>query len=123
MGLPIVGCKCCPSVNTIIHHGKNDFLCDDTSEDIAAHLRILMSDTELRKKMGQQAREDMKQYAPEVIWKRWDELLKKIHAGEPISNKPNFLLRKWGIARAMPHFAFRQTVATVTAPSLPLRPS
>lgn len=84
MGLPIVGCKCCPSVNTIIHHGKNGFLCDDTSEDIAAHLRILMSDTELRQKMGQQAREDMKQYAPEVIWKRWDELLKKVHAGEPI---------------------------------------
>lgn len=84
IGLPIIGCKKCSAVNSIIHHGKNGFLCDDTPEDIAAHLRILMSDTELRQKMGQQAREDMKQYAPEVIWKRWDELLKKIHAGEPI---------------------------------------
>lgn len=84
VGLPTVGCKHCTGVNSLIHHGKNGFLCDDTPEDIAAHLRILMSDTELRQKMGQQAREDMKQYAPEVIWKRWDELLKKVHVGEPI---------------------------------------
>lgn len=84
MGLPVVGCKACPSVNTIVRHGKNGFLCDDTPEDIAAHLRILMSDIELRQKMGQQAREDMKQYSPEIIWKRWDDLLKKVHAGEPI---------------------------------------
>ena len=84
MGLPVVGCKACPSVNTIVRHGENGFLCDDTPEDIAAHLRILMSDVELRQKMGQQAREDMKQYSPEIIWKRWDDLLKKVHAGEPI---------------------------------------
>ena len=84
MGLPVVGCKACPSVNTIVRHGENGFLCDDTPEDIAAHLRILMSDIELRQKMGQQAREDMKQYSPEIIWKRWDDLLKKVHAGEPI---------------------------------------
>ena len=76
--------KACPSVNTIVRHGENGFLCDDTPEDIAAHLRILMSDIELRQKMGQQAREDMKQYSPEIIWKRWDDLLKKVHAGEPI---------------------------------------
>lgn len=84
MGLPAIGYKQCTGVKSIIHHGKNGFLCDDTPEDIAAHLRILMSDIELRQKMGQQAREDMKQYSPEIIWKRWDDLLKKVHAGEPI---------------------------------------
>lgn len=84
MGLPAIGCKQCTGVNSLIHHGENGFLCDDTPEDIASHLRLLMSDIELRQKMGQQAREDMKQYSPEIIWKRWDDLLKKVHAGEPI---------------------------------------
>lgn len=84
LGLPVVGCKTCPSVNSIVRHGENGFLCKDTPEDIAAHLRILMNDIALRQKMGRQAREDMKQYSPEIIWKRWDEVLRKVHAGVPI---------------------------------------
>lgn len=80
IGLPVIGCKNCSAVNTIIHHGENGFLCADTPEDIAKYLKILMTDLDLRQKMGQHAREDMKQYAPEVIWKRWDDVLKKVQA-------------------------------------------
>ena len=80
LGLPTIGCKTCSSVNSLIHHGENGFLCADTPEDIAKYLRILMADLDLRQKMGRHAREDMKQYAPEVIWKRWDDVLKKVQA-------------------------------------------
>jgi hypothetical protein len=36
-----------------------------------------MSDKELRVKMGANAREDMKEYAPENIISQWNELLKE----------------------------------------------
>ena len=37
-----------------------------------------MEDAELRKKMGQNARESMKQFAPEKIWNEWEALINKV---------------------------------------------
>lgn len=77
-GLPAIGYKSCPSVNKLIVDGYNGFLCEDGIDDFAEKLKILMEDAELRKKMGQNARESMKQFAPEKIWKEWEALINKV---------------------------------------------
>ncbi len=75
MGLPAVGYKSCSAVNELIRDGVNGFLCEDGPGDLAAKLERLMGDRELRVRMGQAARESMKQYAPEIIWSAWENLL------------------------------------------------
>lgn len=77
-GLPAIGYKSCPSVNKLIVDGYNGFLCEDGIDDFAEKLKILMEDAELRKKMGQNARESIKQFAPEKIWNEWEALINKV---------------------------------------------
>lgn len=76
-GLPCIGFKSCSAVNELIKDGSNGILCDDTIEDFARGLAELMDDEEKRNRYGQQAKEDMKQYAPEKIWNEWEELINK----------------------------------------------
>ena len=77
-GLPAVGCKSCPAVNELIKDGENGFLCENGVDAFAQALEKLMSDEELREKMGKAAKEDMKQYAPDKIWDMWEKLIEKI---------------------------------------------
>ena len=79
-GLPAIGYKSCPSVNELIIDGYNGFLCDDGIDDFAEKLKILMSDAELRKKMGENARKSMEKFAPEKIWDQWEALIKEVVA-------------------------------------------
>ena len=80
MGLPAVGYKSCSAVNELIQDGVNGFLCEEGSEDLAAKLDRLMGDRALRARMGQAARDSMKQYAPEAIWDAWENLLEEMAA-------------------------------------------
>lgn len=72
--LPCLGMRYAPSVNEIIINGYNGFLCDDTKE-LAEKLACLMDDEALRKQMGINARESIKKYAPEIVWKQWEDLI------------------------------------------------
>ena len=76
-GLSAIGYKNCPAVNELIKDGENGFLCEKGVDAFAQALEKLMSDEELRKKMGKAAKEDMKQYAPEKIWDMWENLIEK----------------------------------------------
>lgn len=75
VGLPSVGCKNCPSVNELIRDGINGFLCEDNPEDFARGLSQLMDSEELRIRFGDTAKEDMRAYAPDVVWNQWERLL------------------------------------------------
>lgn len=79
-GLPAIGYKSCPSVNELIINGYNGFLCDDGVDDFAEKMKILMQNEELRKQMGQNAKESVQQFAPEKIWNQWEDLMEKIIA-------------------------------------------
>jgi glycosyltransferase involved in cell wall biosynthesis len=81
MGLPAVGYKNCSAVNELILDGQNGFLCDDGVDDMAAKLKILMNDQQLRIKLGQAARKSMAAYAPEKIWDQWENLLASLAQG------------------------------------------
>lgn len=76
-GLPAIGCSSCPSVNEIIKNGESGFLCEDSPQDIADKLLILMENEELRERFGKRSIELMKEYSPEVIWGKWDKLSKR----------------------------------------------
>lgn len=78
MGLPIVGCKDCVSLNSIIRDKENGFLVEPTPTLYAEKLAVLMSNQRLREKYGYQCRKDMLQYNAECIWGEWDTLLMKL---------------------------------------------
>ena len=60
----------------MIRDGKNGFLVENT-DDFADKLERLMTDEKLRQAMGQNAKVSMRRFAPENVWKKWDELIKK----------------------------------------------
>ncbi len=76
-GLPHVGFKKSPSINEVIIDGHNGFLADDI-DDFADKLKTLMLDKDLRVKMGKNAHDDMKDYAPNIIIDKWEELINKV---------------------------------------------
>lgn len=81
VGLPGIGFRNCSAVNEIIHDGSNGFLAEDSVESLADRMKILMANQDLRYKMGRVAHEDMRKYAEEVIWQKWDMCLKECCRG------------------------------------------
>lgn len=77
-GLPAIGCSSCPSVNEIIKDGESGFLCEDSPQDIADKLLILMENEELRERFGKRSIELMREYSPEVVWGKWNNLLRDV---------------------------------------------
>lgn len=77
VGLPCVGLKTCSGTNEIIKDETNGLLVDNDVEAFAKGLEKLMSSSELREKLGTQAREDMRHYSDEVVWGKWEEFIKK----------------------------------------------
>ena len=75
MGLPAVGRKDCPSVNTLIRDGKNGFLTDATPEAFAAGLAKLMDSEELRYQLGLEGKVDMEVYSADRVWGIWEKLI------------------------------------------------
>lgn len=75
VGLPVIAFASCSGVNEIVKNGETGFLVSDGVDDFAQKLKLLMENRELRIKMGNAAKQDMKQYAPEKIWKQWESVL------------------------------------------------
>ncbi|MGK5628937.1 glycosyltransferase [Streptomyces sp. URMC 123] len=75
MGVPCAAFDCAPGVHEIITDGEDGLLATpgNTSE-LARKLDELISDKELRDRMGEAARESVRRYAPDEITRRWEEL-------------------------------------------------
>lgn len=78
IGLPVIGIKECLAVNDLIKDKETGLLCHNNPEDIANKLKMLMSNIELRRKLGPSAHAAMKEYEAEKIWNKWDTLVKQI---------------------------------------------
>lgn len=78
VGVPCVGLKSTLSVSELIHDGVNGLLADNTLEDFAAKLQLLMDNQSLRVRLGRAGHKMMKQYAPEKIWSLWEDLIAKV---------------------------------------------
>lgn len=80
-GLPVVGFAECSGVNSLVRSGHNGLLADAmTAESLAASLRQLMADPDLRHSMGRNARQDARTFAPSAIYDQWEQLLQKTAA-------------------------------------------
>lgn len=78
MGLPVIGFNNAPSVNQLILNNKNGFLVDENTEAFSIGLDKLMASEELRLKLGQNGKQGMREYSPEVVWLKWENLIKEI---------------------------------------------
>ena len=77
IGLPGIGFADAPAVNELIINNKSGYLVKDV-DDYADKLAKLMSDKALRIKMGEFARQDIKQrYAPQKIIDKWVNLIER----------------------------------------------
>lgn len=79
VGIPAVGYQSCPAVNELIHDGEDGYLAEDGAAPFAEALRKLMEDAEKRKSFGEKAKENMKPFAPSVVWDQWDRLIREVH--------------------------------------------
>ena len=76
MGLPHIGFQDAHSINELIVNNHNGYLVKDINE-FAQRLKELMSNKELRIRLGANARKDIKAYAPQIIIDEWNKLLKE----------------------------------------------
>lgn len=78
VGIPAVGYRSCPAVNELIHDGEDGYLTADGAAPFAEALRKLMEDGDKRTAFGNRAKENMKPFAPEVVWDEWDRLIREV---------------------------------------------
>lgn len=75
-GLPVVAFAGCQGVGELVQHGTTGMLAESmTAEALAAALRIVMEDGELRENMTRNAPQTVAQFAPERIYQEWETLL------------------------------------------------
>lgn len=77
-GLPVVGCLDCPSMKSMIQDNVNGFLVQPQPEEFAEALARLMDSFELRQRLGKQSKETSKKFSPDVIWQKWDALIRTL---------------------------------------------
>lgn len=71
-GLPVLGFKSCPGVNSLIRDGINGFLANDQA-DLVLQLKKLMSNPELRVQIGAQALSISEEFSLEQIMQQWEQ--------------------------------------------------
>lgn len=76
-GLPSVGFKNCAGVNELINDNVTGLLADgiNNKESLSQALARLMEDDSKRNSMSLACVQSMKQYAPEIVFNQWEELL------------------------------------------------
>ncbi len=78
-GIPCVSFDCPFGPSDIITNEVDGFLVENGNTNaLAQKLSLLIEDTELRLKMGQHAKENVKRFLPENIMQQWDELFKSV---------------------------------------------
>lgn len=81
-GLPAVGFADCAGIGDLIQSGTNGALAKgmNNTDTLAEALASLMQDDAARARLGANAIEQMKQYAPDKIFDQWEALFKELAA-------------------------------------------
>ena len=77
-GLPAVGLLDCTGVSDLISNEVDGLLVSRSITGLTDALYRLMNDNGMRKEMGIQGMKAMKQYEPEKIWDKWEQLLHSV---------------------------------------------
>ena len=79
MGLPVVSYACPSGPKDIIQDGVNGFLVAPYNQEaFAERLDKLISDADLRVRMGEEGRRLSQRYTPEVIMAKWEKLFAQL---------------------------------------------
>ncbi|MEU9085536.1 glycosyltransferase [Streptomyces sp. NPDC048357] len=74
-GVPVAAFDCAPGVREIVEHGEDGLLARlGNTMELAGHLDALMSDRELRDRLGDNAFHAVKRYSSTDITDRWEQL-------------------------------------------------
>ncbi|WP_030710879.1 glycosyltransferase [Streptomyces sp. NRRL F-2580] len=74
-GVPVAAFDCAPGVREIVEHGEDGLLARlGNTMELAGHLDALMSDRELRDRLGDNAFHAVKRYSSADITDRWEKL-------------------------------------------------
>lgn len=78
-GVPCVAFDCPCGPRDIIHDGEDGFLVENGNvRQFAERLSTLIENEDLRKKMGKNARRNVRRYDVNIIAKQWDKLFKSL---------------------------------------------
>lgn len=78
-GLPCIAFDCPCGPKEIIQNGKNGFLIPMNNLDLfERELKKLMSNYDLRCKMGEEAIDSIKKYLPEIVCEKWKNLFESL---------------------------------------------
>ncbi|WP_129838727.1 glycosyltransferase family 4 protein [Streptomyces sp. RFCAC02] len=81
-GLPVVSFDCPTGPGEVLTHGRDGLLVPTgDTEGLTDALRRLMADEALRARMGDAALATVREYAPEVVGRRWADLFTELLAG------------------------------------------
>ena len=88
-GLPIVTFNYMYGAEEIVTEGENGFIVElDDLEALADRIGRLITDEDLRKKMGENAYLSSQKFQPEVITRRWMDLFQRLRTEKP-DPRPN----------------------------------
>ena len=80
VGLPCVGRLSCSGLNEMVIDGVNGLLCGDNPQDFSNGMRLLMTNSDQRARMGRNARTYVSQFSLALFEQRWlglaDELIR-----------------------------------------------
>lgn len=74
-GLPCIGLRDCPAVNTLIQNNQNGILCENNKYALAEALKMLMSNSTLRKELAMNAKTGIEKFSPQNIWPLWEKAI------------------------------------------------
>ena len=78
-GVPCVSYDCPYGPSEIIRNGEDGLITKyNDPDDMAEKIIMLIENEELRKSMGQKARQNIKRYSAEVVMPQWEELFKRM---------------------------------------------
>lgn len=81
VGLPIAGFQSCAGLANVARHGETAILAsEDSPQSLAAVLDTLMSDGDLRGRLGGAAKKASALYAPEIVYGQWERLFYEMAA-------------------------------------------
>lgn len=81
VGVVPIAFSYCPTVNKLIRNGINGFLCEN-EDDFTDKMRVLMNDSDLRRKMGNAAKDSVQCYSTNSVYGKWEDLLYNIVYGD-----------------------------------------
>ena len=80
-GLPTIGFSNCPGTNELIIHQENGLLVqgnENRVDSFTEGLKKLMDSSQLREKLGKSGLQTVKQYHPNIIIQKWENLINEI---------------------------------------------